>query len=149
MVERNACSEPKHNETHMHFPLPRPLDLLHLRWTTLLIETEQVNRVSLSSSTGGNNYSSVDLHQLPYTHHCFLLIIYFFSPSPDLLLFLFLLLLQLLTPTYHYSSLSSSTMVSLLLLVMTALHSSLGFFLVLAPKLPKEFSAICLASYPT
>jgi len=31
MVGRNACSEPKHDEAHIHFSLPRLLDLLHLR----------------------------------------------------------------------------------------------------------------------
>ena len=31
MVERNVCSEPEHNEAHMHLPLPSPLDLLHMR----------------------------------------------------------------------------------------------------------------------
>ena len=30
-MEKNACSEPEHDEAYMHFSLPHLLDLLHLR----------------------------------------------------------------------------------------------------------------------
>jgi len=71
MVGRNACSELEHDEVHMHFSLPRLLDLLHLRLAIHLIETGRVNRVHLSSSTLINNCSSVILNHLPHAHHCF------------------------------------------------------------------------------
>ena len=46
-------------------------------------------------------------------------------------------------------SFSSSTLFANLLLVITALHSSFGFFSVLAPKLLDGRSTNCLASCPT
>ncbi|KAH1193400.1 hypothetical protein GmHk_19G054455 [Glycine max] len=44
---------------------------------------------------------------------------------------------------------SSSTAKRFLFLVITALHSSLGFFSMFTPKLLDDFSANCLASWPT